>query len=125
MGQQQHLFIILVIIIIGVATFVALGAIDETNSGAGKEAIRQDILRALGDAQAYYYKPPNMGGGGRSFQELSMEDLSLDNSAINGQYILTSDQSSLTLVGINPTLDIRIEARAKMSAKGSMMIAWY
>lgn len=124
MGQQQLLLIILVTLIVGFSTLVALGSVDEAHVEAGKEAIRQDIVRALGDAQTYYFKPETMGGGGRSFTHISMNDLSLEASGPNGEYNISGDQQNLTLVGFNPAVNVRIEAIATIDAKGSMKITW-
>ncbi len=67
MGQQQLLLIILVTIIIGVATVVAINTMGETTLSANLDAVRQDMAVLAVAAQAYYHKPVMLGGGGQSF----------------------------------------------------------
>lgn len=124
MGQQQQMLLLLVSVIVAFAVLVALAAIDETHTEAGKEAIRQDIVRALGDAQAFYYRPENMGGGGRSFKNLTIHDISLDANSTNGKYSLKTLPQSLSLVGEKTSADVWIEAKAKMNDVGSLEIEW-
>ena len=124
MGQQQYFLIIVVTVIVAIGMAVAIGAIDETHTAAGKEAIRQDIVRALGDAQAYYYKPANLGGGGRSFSNLSIQDLSLEPSGLNGDYSLSTDTQSVQIAGEKASLNLFVEATATMNSAGSLTIEW-
>lgn len=67
MGQQQLLLIILVTIIIGVATVVAINTMGETTLSANLDSVRQDMARIAVSAQGYYQKPEMLGGGGKSF----------------------------------------------------------
>jgi hypothetical protein len=67
MGQQQLLLIILVTIIIGVATVIAINTMGETTLSANLDSVRQDMGRIAVMAQGFYQKPEMMGGGGKSF----------------------------------------------------------
>jgi hypothetical protein len=67
MGQQQLLLIILVTIIIGVATVVAINTMGETTLSANLDSVRQDLARIAVSAQGYYQKPEMLGGGNKSF----------------------------------------------------------
>lgn len=67
MGQQQVLLIILVMIVIGVATVVAINTMGETTLSANLDAVRQDMAEIAVSAQGYYQKPVMLGGGGQSF----------------------------------------------------------
>ena len=67
MGQQQLLLIILVTIIIGVATVIAINTMGETTLSANLDSVRQDMARIAVSAQGYYQKPSMMGGGDKSF----------------------------------------------------------
>lgn len=67
MGQQQLLLIILVTIVIGVATVVAINTMGETTLSANLDSVRQDFANIAVSAQAYYQKPAMLGGGGSSF----------------------------------------------------------
>lgn len=67
MGQQQLLLIILVTIIIGVATVVAINTMGETTLSANLDSVRQDMARIAVSAQGFYQKPEMLGGGDKSF----------------------------------------------------------
>ncbi|HYX08702.1 MAG TPA: hypothetical protein VE912_18365, partial [Bacteroidales bacterium] len=62
MGQQQLLLVILVTIIVGVATVVALNVFGNSASNANLDAARQDVLQIATSAQGWYIKPNMMGG---------------------------------------------------------------
>jgi len=88
MGQQQLLLIILVTVIIGIATIVAINTMQASHDSAIEDAIRQDILQAHAMAQGYWNKPDMLGGGGRNFNSLTIQDLGLPEENENAQYSL-------------------------------------
>ena len=69
MGQQQLLLVILVTIIVGIATVVAINIFGTASDQANKDAIRQDLLTAASQVQAIYARPVLMGGAGRDIAE--------------------------------------------------------
>lgn len=75
MGQQQLLLIILVTIIVGIATVVAINTFSSASDSANVDAVRQDLLTMASKAQQYYMKPDMMGGGGNSFVDVALEDV--------------------------------------------------
>lgn len=75
MGQQQLLLVILVTIIVGVATVVALNVFGSSAKNANRDAVRQDILTIGSEAQGWYMKPSLMGGGGDSFVNVNFDTL--------------------------------------------------
>ncbi|MEO9887307.1 MAG: hypothetical protein ABJR05_15920 [Balneola sp.] len=86
MGQQQLLLILLVTVIVGIMTVVAITMFQEAQKESEKDAIRQDLLNSAGRAQAFYRKPLAMGGGGGSFVSISFNTLGLDTASYNGYY---------------------------------------
>ena len=70
MGQQQLLLLILVTVIAGIMTVVAINTMVEMTDSAFEDAVRQDILTAASLAQGYYHKHSMMGGGGNSFADI-------------------------------------------------------
>lgn len=99
MGQQQLLLVILVTIIVGIATVVAINTFGSASESANLDAVRQD-LGAMGvAAQAFYEKPEILGGGGRSFSGITMEELAFAGVIIendlgvndNGTYEIQTD----------------------------------
>lgn len=121
MGQQQLLLVILVTIIIGIATVVAINVIGSNAKNANIDAVRQDMLSIAVSSQGWYIRPTIMGGGGNSFSNMKFSDilfsfkkLNSDSTAavnMNATYVLnTSNASSFqitaypaSLSGVNDT----------------------
>ena len=80
MGQQQLLLVILVTIIVGIATVVALNVFGTQADEANRDAVRQDILGAAASAQGYYLRPEMMDGGGGEFTDMEIERLGIPGS---------------------------------------------
>jgi Tfp pilus assembly protein PilE len=124
MGQQQILLVILVTIIIGIATVVALDAVKAASEEANKSAVRQDILMVINDAQIYYQKPKALGGGGYKFDGISNNYIkSIDPDNENGSYELSGSGDSITVVGTGNHDAFELSATAKMTTDG-MDISW-
>lgn len=116
MGQQQLLLVILVTIIVGIATVVAINTFGTAADQANVDAVRQDMLQIAASAQQFYMRPTMLGGGGRSFAGISFNDFAFagdletdpeDDDAVplkatneNGMYEITSSSDdSFVLVG--------------------------
>ena len=86
MGQQQLLLVILVTILVGIATVVAINVFGDAAEQANRDAVRQDLLQASASVQAIWAKPTILGGAGNNFgaTNLSDEDI-LRNIAIPGR----------------------------------------
>lgn len=110
MGQQQLLLVILVTIIVGIATVVAINVFGTSAASANEDAVRQDILTIASASQGWYIKPEMMGGGGNSFTGIdftkfnfSAEKISATDPKIaenmNGTYTITvaGDGASFTV----------------------------
>lgn len=67
MGQQQLLLVILVTILVGIATVIAISTFSTASKSLNHDGIRQDLIALATSAQAYYHKPAMLGGGGNSF----------------------------------------------------------
>ena len=74
MGQQQLLLVILVTIIVGIATVVAINTFGAAADSANVDAVRQDVSQIAAAAQGYYMKPRMLGGGGRTFTDITFRD---------------------------------------------------
>ena len=74
MGQQQLLLVILVTIIVGIATVVAINIFGTAAEQANKDAIRQDLLAASAQAQGIWARPEMMGGVGGEFDNDVLDD---------------------------------------------------
>ena len=75
MGQQQLLLVILVTIIVGIATVVAINIFGTAAEQANRDAVSQDLLAAAAQAQAIYARPEMMNGAGGDFNNLDLEEL--------------------------------------------------
>ncbi|WP_249066769.1 hypothetical protein [Halalkalibaculum roseum] len=106
MGQQQLLLVILVTIIVGIATVVAINTFGAAADSANLDAVRQDMGSIAASAQGYYMKPEMLGGGGKSFADMSFNDLAFGGTIVsntvayneNGTYELgTGSAASISL----------------------------
>ncbi len=75
MGQQQLLLVILVTVIVGIATVVAINTFGSAADSANVDAVRQDLVSMAASAQSYFIKPEALGGGGQDFSAISFNDL--------------------------------------------------
>ena len=118
MGQQQLLLVILVTIIVGIATVVAINIFGTASEQANRDAVRQDLLAAAANAQGIYARPAMMGGAGGDFGTLETPELlrrlnipgalgtAADNTSQvvneNGTYTATGSGDLITITG-NPS----------------------
>lgn len=107
MGQQQLLLVILVTIIVGIATVVAINTFGSAADNANLDAVRQDIASIAASAQGFYMKPKMMDGGGRSFGGIQFPKIAFaasgDNGTTtawndNGKYVMTTRDTDQVLV---------------------------
>lgn len=101
MGQQQLLLVILVTIIVGIATVVAINTFGAAADSANVDAVQQDVGQMAASAQGYYMKPAMLGGGGKSFNNISFLNFAFPYNGIedgstptvawneNGKYVIT------------------------------------
>jgi len=99
MGQQQILIVILVTIIVGIATIVAIDNMQSAHNASVYEAIQQDIMQAQSQSIAYHKKAVMMGGGGGSFIGMTLDDILLPEVNENAGYQLDNiTQGSFTIL---------------------------
>lgn len=130
MGQQQLLLVILVTIIVGIATVVAINTFSSAADGANLDAVRNDLVSIAAAAQSYHMKPVMMGGGGRDFSGVTFSSFAVPGTVSedgetltneNGVYtIMTKAGDVLTIQGVptspdNPTLVISNETGEDVS----------
>ena len=124
MGQQQILLVILVTIIIGVATVVAINTMEESRTQSNKSAMRQDILMIMNDARVYYEKPQVLGGGGKSFDTISKEQiLAVDKTNENAKYTISGSGKTVTVEGESQSSSITLTATGKIE-DNNLDITW-
>lgn len=129
MGQQQLLLVILVTIIVGIATVVAINTFGSAADSANMDAVRQDLTSLAADAQGYYMKPEMMDGGGNKFTNITMEDLNCPGELNgagdectneNGTYTISDiSEDEFTLNGVpNSDTDVTISGTVEPDDAG-------
>ncbi|TVQ04285.1 MAG: hypothetical protein EA359_07015 [Balneolaceae bacterium] len=127
MGQQQILLVILITIVIGITTIVALNVLNQRTQQSNRDAVRQDLAAAASYVQALWERPNLMGGANRRFtnlqEEIILQYLNIpatdytpgDNEAKNdnGTYsVVIVDDAELIIIGVPdsgpPNISIRI-----------------
>ena len=91
MGQQQLLLVILVTIIVGIATVVAINTFSSAADSANLDAVRQDMLSIASSSQQYYMKPEALGGGGNDFDEMTANNLGGVPGDVTGNLEITNE----------------------------------
>jgi hypothetical protein len=112
MGQQQLLLIILGTIIVGIAIAVAISLFNSQATATNRDEVVNDLGHLSSMAQAYYRKPRMLGGGGHSFNGLTMRTLTSSPANprnLNGTYTLTPEPVGgspgfITLTGLGTEL---------------------
>lgn len=95
MGTIQLLLIVVGVVVVGISVAVGTSIFGSNHEEANKDAITQDILRMVSAAEGFYRKPRMLGGGGRSFDRITLEDCGAESDGkgkqaenINGTYII-------------------------------------
>jgi len=102
MGQQQLLLVILVTIIVGIATVVAINTFGSAADAAAVDAARQDLASIAASAQGFYMKPQMLGGGGRTFDtpnDISFNDITFGGT-INSATEVENENAVYTISGV-------------------------
>ncbi|MEX2411856.1 MAG: hypothetical protein WD607_10915, partial [Candidatus Paceibacterota bacterium] len=111
------LLVILVTIIVGIATVVAINTFGSAADSANVDAVTQDVAQIAASAQGYYMKPGMLGGGGKTFNNpnITFEDISFAASEIsdngltavneNGRYVISGHAAGQFTVTAHPSSD--------------------
>lgn len=102
MGQQQLLLLILAAVIVGVAITLGINMFQQNSAQANQEAVVQDVLTIASRAQAWYRRPVQMGGGGRTFAGLNgnLDPINFPDQNANGSYNFSNGNATgATIVG--------------------------
>ena len=100
MGQQQLLLIVLSVIIVGIAVVIGLGLFSEGADQANIDQVVQDVVSLGAKAQQFYMKPTALGGGGRSFATMTIDDIGSATNRNGDTYAITAqDATSCEITG--------------------------
>jgi len=101
MGQQQLLLLILSAVIVGVAIVMGINMFADNAAQANQDAVMQDVLTIASRAQAWYRRPVQLGGGGRTYIGMALTDLNFDAANDNGTYTVTGGTATnVTVTGV-------------------------
>lgn len=79
MGTQQILYIVVGVIIIGIAIIVGtLPNFIKGMESANMDAVTQDCMKLAAAAQGYYRRPGLFSGGGSSFRNITITDCGME-----------------------------------------------
>lgn len=106
MGQQQILLLILVTIIVGIMTVVAVNVFESSRNEGLKDIIRQDLISAAKYGQTYYHKPIVLGGGGKSFNNITLSILGLDTLTVLSRYSITETSQEYFKIIAEPLIGL-------------------
>jgi len=103
MGQQQLLPLMLAAIIVGVAILLGMEKFNQERKGdRHKDEIRQYLLATAGRAQAWYRRPAGLGGGGRSFAQITWKNINVEANTPFATFSMSiKQQSSFLLTGLS------------------------
>jgi Tfp pilus assembly protein PilE len=93
MGQQQLLLVILVTVIVGIATVVAINTFSSASKAANRDAVLNDISAIAASAQSYYTKPKMLNGGGSSFEGLDFKKISFTGKFVGTEVLKTVNEN--------------------------------
>lgn len=106
MGQQQLLLLILVTVIVGIMTVIAINLYNDSRDEGYKDIIRQDMLEAATNGQMYFKKSQVFGGGGLSFVNITLSDVQLDSANAIASFEITETTQNYFRLTATPTSDI-------------------
>ncbi|WP_051069725.1 hypothetical protein [Gracilimonas tropica] len=101
MGQQQLVLILLVTVVVAIATILAINTMQDSHIQANQEALRQKMMDASTLAQAYFRKNKMLGGGGGTYQNITLDHLNIEASDSElGEFSLEPGDKSFTLTAV-------------------------
>jgi type II secretory pathway pseudopilin PulG len=104
MGQTQILFIVLSVIIVGIAVAVGITQFNQSAVESNRNALLLDCQNIIASAQQWYRKPASLGGGGGSFDALdSLGQIGVSAANENGTYALDAGATGGDVIKIDAT----------------------
>lgn len=126
MGQQQLLLIILVTVIVGIATVVAINVFGTSLVESNRDAIRKDLFIAGTNVQQIWARPLAINGTANDFNNLNNEQL-LSRLNIIGNYensVIENENGIYSLVSVG-TSEIRLVSEPKSNTEDIEIIVCF
>jgi hypothetical protein len=118
MGQQQLLFVILGIIVIGIAIAAGIGMFESQNVLTNRDSIISDLNELAANAFQFRGKLRTMGGGQGDYSTYTIPSMMATN--VNATYsVQSASVNSLSILAVsaeNPsnTVFVKIDSRGKL-----------
>jgi hypothetical protein len=115
MGQQQLLIALLGIAVVGIAIFVGITLFKGSSEEETRNLIIHDLSGLALKAREYYWKPRFLGGGDKSFQNITMGNLtSASENDVARYYVESATPGVLILAGVGKQLSGEDSVRVRM-----------
>jgi hypothetical protein len=102
MGNQQMLPLLLAAVLVGLAIVRGMAVIEETNRLETQSQVQAALLSTAERAQMWYRKPAALGGGERSFAQISWRRLNLNPDTPIGSFKMSEKtDKSFRLSGVS------------------------
>jgi hypothetical protein len=98
MGQTQLFLVVLGMMLIGIAIYVGVSLFSASTVEDSRNAIIVDLQTFASWANAYYWKPTTLGGGGKSFAGISISHVFPMNENVNASYHIESAQDDQCII---------------------------
>ena len=124
MGQMQLLLVVLGVLLVGIAIAVGVTMFQGNAIESTRNAIVNDLGFFAQRARAYYNKPTTSGGGGRSFNGLTLGALSSMNENANGLFFLESaDEEECVILGVGRVVagDDSVRVRIRVNERRNII----
>jgi hypothetical protein len=125
MGQTQLFLVVLGMMLIGVAIYVGVSMFAANTVEDSRNAIIVDLQNFAARANAYFWKPTTQGGGGKSFNGISMSQVYPMNENVNATYHIESvanDQCVIVGVGkVVASNDDSIRVRIRVTTQQNIV----
>ncbi len=118
MGQQQLLLIVLGVILVGIAVVVGLNLFSSNAVSANRDQLISDINNIASDAQVYYKKPADVGGGGGSFVNYTMPTYFQKYVSGKLKFKIQKKKNQVVITGIGT--EVGNDGKSKIKIKGTV-----
>jgi hypothetical protein len=120
MGQTQLLFIILGLVLVGLAIYLGLSMFQANAVEHTRDAIMNDLGTFARNARSFYWKSTQQGGGNKSFNGVTIRMLYPMTENANARYHVESardDECIIVGVGKVVTGDDSVRVRVRVTEK--------
>lgn len=98
MGQTQLLLVVLGLMLVGIAIYVGVSIFSAQTVEDTRNAIIVDLQNFATRANAYYWKPVSQGGGGKSFNGITLAQIYPMAENVNARYFVESVQDDRCVI---------------------------